>query len=141
MTVAKNVRGPFFVAIVAGIALSIFAPLPSLRADSSVSGDGALLAALQAAADGKLAPDAAIARAGRPPAIDTRKKDHWDILHHALIVPDDEARGAALEFPTTKFKTVMYWVRDIKAHNAPIVGLAWSRDGTVARFVGFVLPP
>lgn len=102
--------------------------------------DEQLMKAVGDAARARVAPEQAEARVGRRAIVDTtRGDDQWRILRSATMYPEDPPRTQPLRFEGARH--VVYWSRDIAAHNAPIVGIVWKTDGGVELFTAFVLPP
>jgi hypothetical protein len=121
-------------AVAVGLALAAWAGRGVATSDEQ------LLHALREAARARATPAQVEARVGRRAIINTsRGEDERHILEHATIYPDDAARTSPLTFAGAR--DVVYWGRDVPAHNAPIVGLVWKRDGAVEVFTAFVLPP
>ncbi len=102
--------------------------------------DQEFVSAVHDAAWARVPPDQVEQRVGRRATVNTRRgADDWMILRRASIYPTDPPTGEPLDFEGAH--DLVYWGRDIPAHNAPIVGLIWKGNGVVEPFTAFVLPP
>lgn len=102
--------------------------------------DQQLVKAVKAAAQARVPPDRVEARVGKSAAVNTSRGEiDRARLRGATIYPDDAAQAQPVRFDGAR--DVVYWGRDVAAHNAPIVGLIYKADGSVEDFTAYVLPP
>jgi hypothetical protein len=110
------------------------------RGEAMPTSDDLLMKAVRSAAAARVPPSQVEARVGKPAAVNTSRGEIDGLrLRGANIYGTDPPTGEPLRWDAAR--DVAYWGRDIPAHNAPIVGIVWKRDGAVEVFTAFVLPP
>lgn len=103
--------------------------------------DALLLKALDQALRAGDDADAALARVGRPPWLDSRRPEQARTLAGANLTLDAEAPDDCT--PVQGAAVVLYWgLATGNAKAAPIAGLVWPTAGGPARLLrALVLPP